>query len=131
MCEKMSSKGANPGEGSRTERTGEFVRGISVGISLLLYWRILIYTAALRLLNCTISRILILKYIAKKNNIPLHAYVLGHLKIIYFPFVPNGKFIIFWCPKTWIHCSLIIMCLYIRTPKNHHWKSNGVRCPNT
>ena len=26
--------------------------------------------------------------------------ILGHLKIINFPFVPNGKLIIFWCPNT-------------------------------
>ena len=58
-------------------------------------------------------------------------------KIINFPFVSNGKFIIFRCPTIWAHHSLIIMCLDIRTSNNHHfsiwdkWKSSGVRCPNT
>ena len=35
--------------------------------------------------------------------------------------VSNGKFIIFRYPKIWAHCSLIIMCLNIGTPKNHHF----------
>ena len=47
--------------------------------------------------------------------------VLGHLRIINFPFVPNGKFIILRCPKIWAHYSLIIMCLNIGTTNNHHF----------
>ena len=35
--------------------------------------------------------------------------------MINFPFVPNGKFIIFRCPKTWAIYSLIIMCSSIGT----------------
>ena len=44
-----------------------------------------------------------------------------------FPFVPNGKLIIFGCPKFWAHCSLLIMCLNTGTPKIHHFPfgSNG------
>ena len=42
-------------------------------------------------------------------------------KIINFPFVPNGKFIIFRCPKIWAHYILIMMCLNIGTPNNHHF----------
>ena len=38
-----------------------------------------------------------------------------------FPFVPNGKFIIFRCPKIWAHYNLTIMCLNIGTPNNHHF----------
>ena len=41
--------------------------------------------------------------------------------MINFPFVPNGKFIIFRCPKTWANYSLIIMCLSIGMPNNHHF----------
>ena len=41
--------------------------------------------------------------------------------LINFPFVPNGKLIIFRCPKVWAHYSLIIMCLNIETPKNLHF----------
>ena len=53
--------------------------------------------------------------------------MLGHLKIINFPFVPNGKLIIFRCPKIIAHYSLIIMCLNIGIPKNHHftYMTNG------
>ena len=40
--------------------------------------------------------------------------------MINFPFVPNGKFIIFRCPKIWAHNSLIIMYLNIGTPDYHH-----------
>ena len=45
---------------------------------------------------------------------------MGHLKIINFPFVPNGKFIIFRCPKIWAHYSLIVMILNIGTCNNLH-----------
>ena len=59
------------------------------------------------------------------------------LKIINFPFVPNGKFIIFMCPKIWANYSLILMCSNVKAPNNHFfsicdkWKNSGVRCPNT
>ena len=46
---------------------------------------------------------------------------MGHLKILNFPFVPNGKFIIFRCPKIWANYSLIIMCSNTGTPNNHHF----------
>ena len=46
---------------------------------------------------------------------------MGHLKITNFPFVPNGKFIIFGCPKIWANYSLIIMCSDTGTPNNHHF----------
>ena len=53
---------------------------------------------------------------------------IGTPKIINFPFVPNGKFIIFRCPKIWAHYSLIIISLYIGTPNNHHFPcgTNGI-----
>ena len=44
-----------------------------------------------------------------------------HLKIINFPFVPNGKCIIVRFPKIWAHYNLIIMCLNIGTANNHHF----------
>ena len=47
--------------------------------------------------------------------------MLGHLKIINFPFVPNGKLIIYRCPKIWTHYSLNIMWLNIGTPKKHYF----------
>ena len=34
-------------------------------------------------------------------------------------FVPNGKLIIFRCPKIWAHYSLIIIWLNIGIPTNH------------
>ena len=46
---------------------------------------------------------------------------IGTPKIINFPFVSNGKFIIFRCPKIWAHYSQIMMCLNIGTPNNHHF----------
>ena len=44
---------------------------------------------------------------------------IGTPKIMNFPFVPNGKFIIFRCPKIYVDYSLIIVCLNIGTSKNH------------
>ena len=46
---------------------------------------------------------------------------IGTPKIIDFPFVPKGKFIIFRCPKIWAHYSLIIMYLNIGSPNNQHF----------
>ena len=46
---------------------------------------------------------------------------IGTPKIINFPFVPNGKFIIFRCPKIWANYNLIIMCSNTGTPNNHHF----------
>ena len=41
--------------------------------------------------------------------------------MINFPFVPNGKFIIFRGLKIWAHDKLIITCLNIGTPNNHRF----------
>ena len=48
-------------------------------------------------------------------------------KTINFPFVPNGKLIIFRCSKVWAHKNLNIMCLNIGTSKNHQFSfgTNG------
>ena len=35
---------------------------------------------------------------------------IGTPKKINFPFVPDGKLIIFMCPKMWAQYTLIIMC---------------------
>ena len=52
---------------------------------------------------------------------------IGTLKIINFPFVPNGKFMIFRCPKIKAEYSLITMCMNIGTPKNINFpfETNG------
>ena len=52
-------------------------------------------------------------------------FSIGTLKKYFFPFVPNGKFIIFRCPKIWAHYSLIMVCLNIGTPNNHQFPSFG------
>ena len=55
---------------------------------------------------------------------------IGIPKIIYFPFVPNGKLIIFRCPNIWPHYSLVIMCLNFGTLKNwNKWKSSDFSVP--
>ena len=46
---------------------------------------------------------------------------IGTTKIINFPFVSNGKLIIFRCSKIGAHYSLIIMCLATGTHKHHHF----------
>ena len=52
---------------------------------------------------------------------------IGTPKIINFPFVPNGKLIVFRCPKMWAHYSLIIICLNIGSTRNYHFlfETNG------
>ena len=37
------------------------------------------------------------------------------------PFVPNGKFIVFRCPKIWANYSLTVICSNIGTLNNHHF----------
>ena len=44
---------------------------------------------------------------------------IGTPEIINFPFVPNGKLIIFRCPKILSYFSLIMMCLNNGAPKSH------------
>ena len=46
---------------------------------------------------------------------------MGIPKIINFPFVPNGKLIIFRCHKIWVHYSLVILCSNIGTPQNNNF----------
>ena len=46
---------------------------------------------------------------------------IGTPKINNFPFVPNGKLIIFRSPKIWVHYSFIILCSNSGTPKKHHF----------
>ena len=43
---------------------------------------------------------------------------IGTPKTSNFPFDPNGKLIIFRCPKIWPHYSPVIMCLKFGTLKN-------------
>ena len=47
--------------------------------------------------------------------------------MINFPFVPNGKLIIFRCPKIRAHYNLIIIGLNIKAPKtiNYSFGTNG------
>ena len=69
----------------------------------------------------------------KQENYPflsgatLKCLNIGTPKTIYFPFVPNGKLIIFSCPKIWAHYSLIIMFSNIGTSKiiNFPFGTNG------
>ena len=53
-----------------------------------------------------------------ENDYTVMCLSIGTPKIKKNPFVPNGKFVIFRCPKIWAHYSLIIMCLNIETPNN-------------
>ena len=44
---------------------------------------------------------------------------IGTPKIIHFPFVPNGKLIVFSCPRIQAYYSIIMMCLNIGASKIH------------
>ena len=63
----------------------------------------------------------------QENEDTIMCLSIGTLKKINFPFVPNGKFIIFRCPKIWAIYSLIIMCSIIGTSNNYHFpfRTNG------
>ena len=66
-------------------------------------------------------QIIRLMNIMTDENTTLMCLSTGTPKKINFPFVPNGKFIIFRCPKIWTNYSLIIMCSSTGTPNNHHF----------
>ena len=62
---------------------------------------------------------------------------IGTPKTINFPFVSNGKLMVFRCPNIQAHYNEAVIYLNFGTPKNNEfsiwnkWKINYFRCPNT
>ena len=62
---------------------------------------------------------------------------IGTPKIINFPFVSNGKLMVFRCPNIQAHSNDAVLCLNFGTPENNEicfwdkWKIYYFRCPNT
>ena len=46
---------------------------------------------------------------------------IGTPKIINFPFVSNGKFMIFTCPNIYAHYNEVVLCLNFGTPENNEF----------
>ena len=46
---------------------------------------------------------------------------IGTPKTINFPFVPNGKLMIFRCPSIQAHCNEAVIYLHLGTPKNNEF----------
>ena len=58
---------------------------------------------------------------------------IGTLKIINFPFVSNGKLMVFRCPNIQAHYNEAVLCLNFGTPENNEfsiWDKN-FRCFNS
>ena len=51
--------------------------------------------------------------------ITLKCLSIGTPKIINFPFVSNGKFMVFTCPNIQAYCNEVLLCLSFGTPENH------------
>ena len=62
---------------------------------------------------------------------------IGTPKTINFPFVSNGKLMVFRCPNIQVHYNEAVIYLNFGTPKNNEfsiwnkWKIDYFRCPNT
>ena len=71
----------------------------------------------------------------KQNT--LKCLSIGTPKIINFPFVSNGKLMIFRYPNIQTDYSEAVLCLHFGTPENNEfsiwdkWKIYYFRCPNT
>ena len=46
---------------------------------------------------------------------------IGTPKIINFPFVSSGKFMVFTCPNIHAHCNEAVLCLNFETPENNEF----------
>ena len=46
---------------------------------------------------------------------------IGTPKIINFPFVSNGKLMVFRCPNIQAHCNEAVLCLNFGTPENNEF----------
>ena len=62
---------------------------------------------------------------------------IGTPKIVNFPFVSNGKLMVFRCPNIQAHYNEAVLCLSFGTPENNEfsiwdkWKNYNFKCPNT
>ena len=71
------------------------------------------------------------------SRITLKCLSIGTPKIINFPFVSNGKFMVITCPNIQAHHNEAVLCLNFGTPENNEfsiwnkWKIYCFRCPNS
>ena len=82
-------------------------------------------------------RALLLKEIFIHRGATLKCLSIGTPKAISFPFVSNGKLMVFRCPNIQAHCNEAVIYLNFGAPKNNEfsiwnkWKIYYFRCPNT
>ena len=60
-------------------------------------------------------------FICKKIDFTLKCLNIGTPKIINFPFVSNGKVMIFMCPNNQAHCNEVVLCLNFGPPENNEF----------
>ena len=63
---------------------------------------------------------------AERESGPVHLHNLKRLsigtpKIINFPFVSNGKFMVYTCPNIHAHYNEAVLCLNFGTPENNEF----------
>ena len=60
-------------------------------------------------------------YITLYVLITLKCLSIGTPKIINFPFVSNGKLMVFRCPNIQAYCNEAVLCLNFGTPENNEF----------
>ena len=76
-------------------------------------------------------------FLISQRKHTLKCLSIGTPKTINFPFVSNGKLIVFRCPNIQAHYNKAVIYLQFGTPKNNEfsiwnkWKIIIFRCPNT
>ena len=55
----------------------------------------------------------------ENSSSTLKCLSIGTPKIINFPFVSNGKLMVFRCPNIQAHCNEAVLCLNFGTPENN------------
>ena len=60
-------------------------------------------------------------YKKKHDMITLECLSIGTPKIINFPFVSNGKLMVFRCPNIQAYCNEAVLCLNFGTPENNEF----------
>ena len=100
---------------------------LSLRFCNLLHFPLLVYTLNLvkqkkkylSLLCCqSMPSFLHLKY---NVIVTLKCLSFGTPKIINFPFVSNGKLMVFRCPNIQAHCNEAVLCLNFGTPENNEF----------
>ena len=85
----------------------------------------ILFTEMLNHKTMTVAMILSFHLVSWENILlfksTLKCLSIGTPKIINFPFVSNGKLMVFRCPNIQAHCYEAVLCLHFGTPENNEF----------